>query len=162
MISKRCKSAVSRHIPLGMYRGFTLIELMVAVAVLGVVSGIAMQTYRNYVNTSETAMVARNYDQALKYVRTSFLRSKQQVAIGMNPGSNLPASTNDWIVAINPSSAAAPGGGPAYESGQGNTSTGAIGIDFTGNFASIDALVTITRPAYNGVPASSMIVDQRG
>ena len=47
-----------------------------------------------------------------------------------------------------------------YVAGIGLPGTGAVGIQFTGSYATADAEVTISRPAYNGVPASSEIISQ--
>jgi type IV pilus assembly protein PilA len=42
--------------------GFTLIEIMVAVAILGILAGIAMPTYRNYIARSEAGSALATID----------------------------------------------------------------------------------------------------
>jgi len=55
------------------------------------------------------------------------------------------------IVALNNGRATASGGDDAYEVGTGNLATGAVGVNFVGNYASKYSILTINRPACAGL-----------
>ena len=46
-------------------RGFSLFELMIAVAVIGIVSALAVPAYRSYVETANMTKVTANFEQAV-------------------------------------------------------------------------------------------------
>ncbi len=140
--------------------GFTLIEIMISVAILGLLAGLASVSYASYVSTSATAKTADNYSLARRFVRQEFMLARQQEAIGIPTAETLPADTVQWLQRINGTDASAPGGGPAFVSGSGDATTGAIGIEMTGDYESLTAAVVITRPAYNGQPAVSDLMNR--
>ena len=41
-------------------RGFTLVELMIAVAIIAIISAVAMPLYNNYIQTSRTGVLVNN------------------------------------------------------------------------------------------------------
>ncbi|HSG87762.1 MAG TPA: prepilin-type N-terminal cleavage/methylation domain-containing protein [Pseudomonadales bacterium] len=43
-------------------QGFTLIELMIAAAIIAIISAIALPAYRDYIQTARTAVLAQNID----------------------------------------------------------------------------------------------------
>ncbi len=138
--------------------GFTLIELMVIVAILAVVASIALVSYSNYLDISRAQALVANYESAVDVARGSYVEARSRQSLGVAPA--VPDSAADWVSLLNTPGSQAPGGGDAYVAGVGVPGTGAVGIQFTGSFATADAEVTILRPAYNGVPATTEVVSQ--
>ena len=84
---------VNRH------NGFTLIELMIAVAIIAIISAIALPMYRNYIQTSQTGVLVNNiasievFQEDFRLRTGAFLTTAANVAaitaaIGWQPQSN--------------------------------------------------------------------------
>ena len=137
--------------------GFTLIELMIVVTIVGILAAVALPAYQEYTQTTRMAKVLDNFDNAARAVRYEFARVRTARAIGRS--GDAPNNEAAWIAFLNPRDIAAPGGGPAYVSGGGDSLTGAIGLTVTGDFDAGSAQVLLTRPIYEdfAAPASAAI-----
>lgn len=116
--------------------GVSLFELMIALAVIGLLAGVAVPTYRSFIETANMTKVSSNFDQAIRVARNTFQMNETRLAIGLTPAT--PDTTEDWIALLNANGALSPGGDPAYvdssnnrNSGRGDAETGAIGIRWT-------------------------------
>lgn len=136
--------------------GFTLLELLIVIAIIGLLSSVAMGAYQGYIANAHTSKVLEHYAAARAFADTRFLQAHATLAVGGTP--DLPASPAEWISEINGSNELAPSGGPAFVAGAADDFTGAVGIDFTGTFATGDAVLTLYRPAYSGITAESMTI----
>ena len=132
-------------------KGFTLLELMIVVALVGILSAVAIAGYNDYLKNANTAVVHDHYEQALRAVRWEYATSHASASNGVPRV--VPTVADGWIDLINANEGRAPGGGPAYTAGTGSEALGDIGVAVSGTWNDGDSTVTLSRPAFGGLPA---------
>jgi type IV pilus assembly protein PilA len=127
-------------------RGFTLIELMIVVAIIAIVAAIALPAYEQYLREARMGKVIAHYDRAIRIVHAEIAKNAAIQARGeISP---LPTNNAGWITIINPENRATTpiGGRPAYGE-TADSETGRIGIAYdAGNHE-----ITVTRPSHLGL-----------
>lgn len=86
---------------LHLYRGFTLLEMLIAVAIVGILMAVGASSYQDWMNNARVRSAATSISQGIQLARATAIKNNVRASFDFTGTVTGTATTADWAVCEN-------------------------------------------------------------